>query len=300
MTALVDNFEIWVVPLVNPDGNMRFIHLSRDADRKNARDIDGNGRADATDGVDLYRNYPVRHGALGEVGSRSWPWHSKFRGGSAGSEPEVQAMMRLAERERFVAAIDFHTNGTVILVPYTDPGIQNPEPNEAWVVAQEVAGQLPVQTNGKRYAVQRNMYPVDGTHQDWLRFSYGTIALLVEGPTHNPLPYARGRPAAVVGTRPTWQLLFERVRSGPGVVGRVVDEDGRPLEAEIVVDEMKPRAGEVWKSRPADGRFHRLLPGPGSYTLRVRAPGHLEKVRRVELPVAGTADVKITLARAPG
>jgi hypothetical protein len=298
ITALVDTFAIWVVPLVNPDGNMRFIHLSRDADRKNARDVDHDGVSSATDGVDLYRNYPVRHGALGEVGSRSLPQASKYRGEAPASEPEVQAMMALASRERFTASIDFHTNGTVILVPYTDPGMESPEPNEAWVVADDIAAVLPVQTNGKRYEVKRNMYPVDGTCQDWLRFSFGTVALLVEGPTHNPLPYSKGRPAAVVGTRPTWLTLFQRTKDGPGVVVHAKDADGAPLEAEVVIDEMKPKMGEVWTTRPRDGRMHRLLPSTGTYTIRVRAKGYAEKVRTITLDAPGTAVVDVRLDRA--
>lgn len=298
LTALVDGLAIWVVPLVNPDGNMHFVHSSRAHDRKNARDVDGDGVATATDGVDLYRNYPIRHGALGEVGSRSLPHHEKYRGEAAASEPEVQAMMALAERERFVASIDFHTNGTMVLVPYTDPGLKNPEPNEAWRIAEEIAAALPVQVNGKRYVVQRNMYPVDGTGQDWLRFAHGTVALLVEGPTHNPLPYLRGRPAAVVGTRPAWLKLLERARSGPGIVVKVRDEAGQPLEAEVVIDEMAPREGEVWTTRPRDGRHHRLLPSTGAWTVRVRAAGRAEVVRRVSLPATTNAIVEVELVPA--
>jgi hypothetical protein len=296
ITSFVDRLAIWVVPLVNPDGNMRFIHVSRDHDRKNARDVDENGVADPTDGVDLYRNYPIRHGALGEVGSRSLPQHSRYRGKEPASEPEVRAIIGLARRERFVASIDFHTNGTLILVPYTDPGMKNPEPNEAWTIAEEIAARLPVQVNGKKYAVQRNMYPVDGTCQDWLRHAHGTVALLVEGPTNNPLPFARGRPPAVVGTRPTWLHLFERVVNGPGLVVRVRDEAGAPLEAEVVIDELALYEGESWTTRPRDGRHQRLLAAPGSYTVRVRAPGHGEKVKRVTVE-RGTVAVDVQLAR---
>lgn len=296
--ALVDSLEIWCVPLVNVDGNTRYIHQTRDYDRKNGLDIEGDGDVDGWDGVDLYRNYPVRWGGLGEVGSRSNPFHYRYRGPAAGSEPEIQAMMALAERERFVASIDFHTNATKILVPYTDPSMKSPVVNEAWTVAEEIANQLPMQVNGQRYTVARNLYPVDGTAQDWLRFAHGTVALLVEGPTNNPLPYAKGRSPAVLGTRPTWRLLLERVRGGPGLVGHVSDEAGKPVLAEVIVEEQRPQEGERWTTRPRDGRFARLLASPGRYTVRVRAEGHAEMVRSVDVPVAGVARLELVLQRA--
>jgi hypothetical protein len=298
MKRIVDNMAVWIVPLVNPDCLHRFVHFSREADRKNARDVDGDGVVRPDEGIDLYRNYPVRHGALGEVGSRSWPWHSRYRGTAAASEPEVQAMMALAERERFVASIDFHTNATQILVPYTDPGMTNPEPNEAWTVAEEIAAPLPMQMNGKKYTVSRNLYPVDGTAQDWFRFAHGTVALLVEAPTHNPQPYAKGRAGNINGTRGAWVNLATRVLDGPGVAGRVRDADGNAVAAEVIIEEMRPRMGEVWTARPRDGRFHRLLPALGSYTVRVRAPGFVDVTRRITVDSARTARVDVTLQRA--
>jgi len=278
LTRFVDNAAIWCVPLVNVDGNHRYIYETRDYDRKNARDIDDNGRLDGWDGVDLYRQYPVKWGGLGEVGSRSWPFHYRYRGPEAASEPEIQAMIRLAERERFAASIDYHTNATKILVPYTDPSMTNPANNEAWTIAERIAAALPVQVNKKRYEVQRNLYPVDGTAQDWFRFAHGTVALLVEAPQHNPLPYDRTRNGNVVLGRGTWKEMLRATVDGPAIQVRVVDSSGAAVEASVVVVEQAPLFGERWTSRPRDGLATRLLGAPGSYTVIIEKDG--QQVRR--------------------
>ena len=192
-------------------------------------------------------------------------------------------MMRLATREHFTASIDYHTNATKILVPYTDPSLENPDPNEAQVIADEIAATLPIQVNKKSYEVARNLYPVDGTAQDWFRASFGTVALLVEGPQNNPLPYDRTRNANIVPGRGIWQGLLRRVVDGPGVRGRVVDGDGAPVEAEVVVVEQAPKRGERWTSRARDGFFQRLVPAAGRYTVVFKVPGKKDVVRSVDV-----------------
>lgn len=268
----VDHLEIFVVPLVNPDGNHNYMRVSRAGGRKNGRDTDGDGEHGWWDGVDLNRNYPFRWGALGELGSRSWYAESNYRGTAPASEPETAAMMRLAAAQRFAASISFHTFSTAILSPYTIDGVDNPLPDEAWPIAELIAAAAPNQPNGRPYRVRRKLYPVDGTDQDWHRHTHGTLAYLLEGSHHNPRE-PELRLAAVAATRPVWRALLDRLLAGPALVGHVRDEHGRPLEAAVVVEELAFRTGERWTSRPRDGRFHRAVPRPGTYTLRVERPG---------------------------
>jgi hypothetical protein len=293
MTHAVDALAIWCVPLVNVDGNHRYIHETRDYDRKNSRDIDDNGRLDGWDGVDLYRQYPVRWGQLGEVGSRSWPYHYRYRGDAAASEPEIVAMMQLAERERFAASIDFHTASTKVLVPYTDPSLKNPADNEAWTIAEALISGLPKQPSGKRYTVVRNLYPVDGTAQDWFRFTFGTVALLVEAPQHNP-PFDQGRNKNVVGARPLWQRLLATAAAGPQVRVRVLDAAGAPVEAVVWIAEQPLREGERWTTRPRDGRTVRFRPRGGRTTVVVEHNGKAE--RRVVEVGKGPVELDVVVA----
>lgn len=289
----VDALEIWVVPLVNPDGNHYYMQVSRGAGRKNGRDNDGDGRLDLWDGVDLNRNYPFQWGALGEAGSRSWYADGRYRGPSAASEPEVEAVLRLARDRRFAAAISFHTFATAVLSPYTIDGVQNPRRDEAWPLAQRLAAAAPAQPNGRRYTVKRKLYAVDGTDQDWHRNSFGTLAFLVEGSNHNPRE-PEVRAAALRATRPVWTALLDAVLDGPGISGHVRDEHGRPVETEVVVEEVAPQHGERWTSRPRDGRFDRSVPAAGRYTVRAAAPDGCAPVRRtVDVERRATIDLVV-------
>jgi hypothetical protein len=293
----VDGLEIWCVPLVNPDGNYNYMHRSRARGRKNGRDNDGDGSHDDWDGVDLNRNYPFQWGALGELGSRSLDADDRYRGTAPASEPETAAMMRLARERRFVAAISFHTLATAILSPYTIDGVVNPEADEAWAFAEALAAAAPEQPNGRMYRVRRQLYPVDGTDQDWHRHAHGTLAYIVEGSHHNPRdPEVRG--AAIAATRPVWLTMLAQVLGGPGITVHVKDTSGAPVEAEVVIEELAPREGERWTSRPRDGRVDRVVPAAGRYTVRASGPAGCAPVRRT-VEVRPRADVELVVPAAP-
>ncbi|MDX9719381.1 MAG: M14 family zinc carboxypeptidase [Myxococcota bacterium] len=300
--------EIWAVPLVNPDGNLNFMQHSIYSGRKNGRDsflsigrfaCSPNTKLstaeippecrddtftslvfDSLSGVDLNRNYPFRWNTGGEKTSNSSSRHVWYRGPFAGSEPETQAMMRLADARHFVASISYHTMASAILVPYTIDDTPNPEPNEAWTVAEEIAAQCPEQVKGKHYKVRRNLYSVDGVDQDWLRAAHGTVALLVEGVLHNPSGDRRRE--SVVLNRCTWQGLFARIVEGPSVYGNVKDESGNPVLAQISLEEQQLSLGERWMTRCSDGRYERMLEAPGRYTVVARV-GEQELRQTVKL-----------------
>ncbi|MEZ4471585.1 MAG: M14 family zinc carboxypeptidase [bacterium] len=264
---------VWCVPVVNPDGNWGFFELSKGLGRKNARDLDGDGRFTDRDGVDLNRNYPFKWGALGEKGSQSDPLSRYYRGDRPASEPETQAMMGLANRERFAASISFHTGTVAVLAPYTIDDTLNPEPNEAWTVAEEVVKDLPRHPQNRPFRVVRQLYSVDGTDQDWLRHEHGTLALLVEGAQYTPRDLS-AVPPIVESVRPIWVRLLERYVEGPAVSGTVTDSDGRPVYAEVRTGHANLREGERWMTRCRDGRFDRYLGTPGPYTVEIRARGY--------------------------
>jgi hypothetical protein len=277
----LDELLVLCVPLVNPDGAAASLAGATRTGRKNGRDNNGDGRVDAGDGVDLNRNFPFRWGALGERGSKGAPSAYWYRGPAPASEPETRALLRLAESERPVASLSYHSGTVAILSPYTTDGVEDPEPNEAQLVAEEIAAGMPQHPEGRPFTVRRQLYPVDGTEQDHYRFAYGTVALLVETGRRWPRPVSDEAALRRVlqAVRPSWQRLLSRYLNGPAVHGEVRDAAGRPVVAEVSLREVAGRQGEVWTSRCRDGGYARFLPGPGAYHLVVRVPGQEPVVR---------------------
>ena len=290
----VDNYEIWCVPLANPDGLNKFFHVNCGG-RKNGRDSNQNGRIDLAEGVDLNRNYPYRWHSLGEKGSSGDPRHGRYRGPSAGSEPETKAIMRLADRERFVMLITYHTAGTRVLVPYTIDKARNPHPDVAWMVGAAMAALSDGVRKNRDYMPVRCLYSVDGVDQDWHYWRYGTLAYLLEGPATTPPPDDRKK--MILGARPSWEYMMRRLATGPTLSGHVVDRTtGKPLEAVVSIDEIKTFEQERHTSHPDSGRFDRVLPIEGTYHLRVEKDGYRTEVVEVKV---GHEWKKIDVALSP-
>ena len=111
--ALVDTREIWIVPILNPDGHVYQSETQmRPGWRKNRRSIDGDPI-----GVDLNRNYSYLWG-YDEEGSSGEPLSETYRGASPFSEPETDALRRLVERQEFSVGVSYHSFGRLVLFPW--------------------------------------------------------------------------------------------------------------------------------------------------------------------------------------
>lgn len=290
----IEELDLWVVPLVSPDGNWTLLRSlnARKVGRRNGMDSDRDCVFEPrVDGVDLNRNYPFGWGILGEEGSSSDPSSPYYRGEEPASEPETRALVALARQHRFAAAISWHTHGSMVISPYTIEGVRNPDPDVAW----DIAGAM-VESSPQDFRLRRSMYPVDGTDQDWHFHAHGTLAYIVEGSHHNPLDPGVRR-ASVEGVRPLLGVLLDRVLDGPGITGNVLGPGGEPVEAVVEIDPTTTFEGERWTSRPRDGRFYRALAGPGTYTVRAVSDGGGVAERRIEVG-EGVARVELALAAA--
>lgn len=115
VTHLVNNTEMYFIPMLNPDGYVR--NQLTDANggglwRKNRRD---NG--DGTFGVDLNRNYGHEWG-YDNSGSSPITSNETYRGSAPFSEPETQAVKWFTEQHAFDLALNYHAFGNYVIYPW--------------------------------------------------------------------------------------------------------------------------------------------------------------------------------------
>ena len=189
--AFVDRSEVWIVPVVNPDG-YQFSWGTDRYWRKNRRDRTG---------VDLNRNFSI---AWGGTGSSKNTRSEIYRGAYAFSEPETQALRDLALREHVTKHIDFHAYGQLILYPWNYTGTPAPDRAKFAAVGDGIASAMFAQ-HQTRYALQPgiDLYAAAGTATDWM---YGvahaqsyTIELRPKGGSGFVLPPAQIKPTCDEG-----------------------------------------------------------------------------------------------------
>jgi murein tripeptide amidase MpaA len=181
---LVDSAEIWIVPLVNPDG-LQYSILNYRLWRKNRRLND-----DGSYGVDLNRNYSFGW-AYDNEGSSPVPSSADYRGLRSFSEPEAEAINNLFLNHNFAAAISYHSFSQSILYPwgYLD---QATEDEPLFQQLSSAMAELIYQVNGRIYEAGRaasSLYLTNGDFADW---AYGFFKIPVFTIELPPLDLVQG------------------------------------------------------------------------------------------------------------
>lgn len=260
-------FHVVIVPIINVDGSYTFWHVSSLRGRTNRyKDPQAEELKLFEYGVDLNRNYPFQWGSVTDRYNSDEPRSPFWRGPTPGSEPEVQAMMKLGETWRFVAMITYHGAAGKLLVPYTVEGANPTTPSAAWAVAPEMVAASGVLPGRRRYEALRHLYPVSGTDQDWFHWSFGTLAYLVELPFSVPGP-RRPLAAMVEASRPLWQVLMNKFLEGPAITVQVPEAFRKEGPVGVAIEPTVWRNGEHFTAPSDSGVFHAYLPVAGRYTV---------------------------------
>jgi carboxypeptidase T len=171
--------EIWVAPMVNPDGH----EFSRSPEtrlwRKNRRP-----NPDGSIGVDPNRNYGYMWGTLNISTSSHVPSDPTYVGPRAFSEPETQAVRNLVARELFRGVITYHSFSQLILYPwgYTLEPIPDSSDLSTMAKLAKRMQQLIHGVHGKTYTPQQSsqLYLTAGDTTDWTYGEYGIPSFTIE------------------------------------------------------------------------------------------------------------------------
>jgi hypothetical protein len=176
---IVDGREVWIIPMVNPDG--RFFDGDDDpavyANWRKNRALNWDG----TRGVDLNRNYAFMWGG---AGSSDNPSDAVYRGSGPFSENETQAIRNLALQHDFVFSLSYHSSGQIILYPWGNT--LNPSKDDAlfsalgWGMSNRMTNKAG--SPRQRYIPMRGsqLYLTSGDDVDWMYGELGILPFVVE------------------------------------------------------------------------------------------------------------------------
>lgn len=161
VTDMVDGREIYIAPMVNPDGH-RYVQLNHSGSsdywwRKNRRYNVGGSY-----GVDLNRNYGYMWG-YDNTGSSPTPSEPTYRGTGPFSEPETQAVRNFCNGRDFIFSLSYHSYGELFLIPWGYAPILTPD-HDLFVALGDTLTSFNGYEAGTAPAL---LYTVNGDTDDW-------------------------------------------------------------------------------------------------------------------------------------
>uniref|UniRef100_A0A7C6AA00 T9SS type A sorting domain-containing protein n=1 Tax=candidate division WOR-3 bacterium TaxID=2052148 RepID=A0A7C6AA00_UNCW3 len=254
---LVDNREIWVIPIFNVDG-----HIAN--------------RRTNNNGVDLNRDY-------------GYMWSGEGSSPSPFSQPETKAMRLHSEANNITLEYEYHSTASYVNYLW-DHHPQDP-PDSGLII--NISQRYADSTYGSQTTqlVKINGYDwyyVRGSAQDALFGIWGGIGTTIE--TQQPSQQGRIDSICIANRR---ALLAMITLAGYGIEGTVRDSiTSEPLFA--LVQFTDPLRWSVYTDKNC-GDFHKMV-APGAYTVKVSAQGYATKiVENVVVPAQGSVNLEIFL-----
>jgi hypothetical protein len=244
---LVDNLEIWINPLANPDGTYRTGNTISSPTRYNAN------------GYDLNRNFPDPD-ITGNV-----------------LQKETIDMVKFMRSHHFVISANFHSGDEVVNYPWDRWSRLHADDDWFYKISRKYADT--VQANSASGYMDEfdngitngyDWYSINGGRQDFMTWELQGREVTIE------LDYNMITPAARLGT--LWEynrrsLLGYLENALYGIHGKVTDEsNGKPIRAMIYINGHDKDSSQVF-SDSLNGNFTRLI-ASGTWTLQVTAKGY--------------------------
>jgi hypothetical protein len=254
LTAMVNNLDIWINPLANPDGTYAGGNTS----------VSGATRGNHN-GVDMNRNF-----------------RDPVTGYPSTQEAEVTLFQNFALSHHFIQSANFHGGAEVANYPWDVwTSSEHTHPDNAWFLteskayadaAHAVSASYMTDVTASGYTEGGDWYVVNGGRQDFMTyFAHGREVTFEISATKTP----------TASTLPTyWSYNFESLytyleRAYYGIRGTVTSTTGTGISATITVSSHDAYNSEIIAD-PTFGDYYRMI-APGTYTLVYTATGYQTK-----------------------
>jgi hypothetical protein len=259
VNRLVDNMEIYINPLANPDGT--YFH----------GDTITSPIRDNVNGYDLNRNFPYLTGI-----------------NSTQRQKETVEMMEFMRQRNFILSANFHAGAEVVNYPWDtwkDPILHA---DDTWfygisrqyadtVHAYSLSSYMTYKDNGVTNGA--DWYVIYGGRQDYITYFLGGRETTIE------LDNTKQTPASDLDSlwiRNRKSLLGYIENALYGISGKVTDSvTGSPLGTRVFVLEHDKDSSHVY-SDTLTGRYRRML-APGNYVVLFTSEGYTNKSFMVDL-----------------
>lgn len=293
VTDWINDNEIWFIPVINVDGYFVVTNNIDPKWRKNVRDNNNNGVLyESCDGIDLNRNFNFNwaHGGSGDS------INSRFRGEYPFSESECVAVRDLAQEQKFLLSITYHSQGEVIFYPWIWRGRKAPDDKLLTRIANELAGSIQTMNGDTTYKTLYGAGTVGQTYP-WFYGILGTFDFIVEtGRGRYIFPPDDLKQIVKSNLQGAFYMLDQM--KGPGLTGKITDAiTGEPLVAEVWFPDIDTEDVERRTSNKDYGRYFRLLE-PGKYRVIISKEDYGYQVfKNIEISELGWKELNVQLRK---
>ena len=246
---LVDNLEIWINPLANPDGTYRTGNTITSPVRFNAA------------GYDLNRNFP----------DPETPNTVK--------QKETLSMVEFLREHRFSLSANFHSGAEVVNYPWDSRWWLHADDEWFYDISRKYAdtvhlyspaGYMTFMDNGVTNGYE--WYSINGGRQDFVTYELQGREVTIE--LHNKYVTPESQLNSI------WQYNYRSFlgyleNALYGIHGYIRDkESGNPVPARIFIEGHDKDSSHIY-SDTLTGRFTRML-SPGEYDLQIKAKGYVD------------------------
>jgi PKD repeat protein len=261
ITNMVNNFDIVICPLANPDGTYKGGNNT----------VNGATRGNANN-VDFNRNFPD-------------PKKGPHPDGNAW-QPETVAFMNFAGFNSFTMSANFHGGTEVVNYPWDTWSKLTADDAWWYYVSREYADTVHQNAPASYMNFMNNgvtngyaWYEINGGHQDYMNYFRNCRECTIEISDTKLLPENQLLTHWKYNYRSFLNYIEE---SGYGLRGIVTDSlTGAPLNAKIFISGFDKDSSQVYTD-PQVGDYHRLLKG-GTYTVTYSAAGYYPKSYTVQV-----------------